>query len=210
LARFESICVQSKIEFNGVRNSYERVPKNSQKLIFEIARSFGLSPRNPFARKQLLSFTLKSVDASLDVSFNKAADWDATDTSEMGRLQNVRVLIVDDDCDTCSVMSRLLIQTGAVVATATDVDSGLAEVQRFKPDILVSDIGMPDRDGYDLIREVRARGHSFQKLPAIALTALAAARAGFQVHVSKTHRPQRTDCGNCDTDRTDRGSLIRF
>ena len=112
--------------------------------------------------------------------------------AEGARLEGVRVLIVDDDADTCIVMSRILSETGAVVTTAVDVDAALAKLEQFDPQVLVSDIGMPERDGYDLIREVRARGYSYQRLPAIALTALArpqdrrrALLAGYQVHVSK-------------------------
>ena len=111
---------------------------------------------------------------------------------EIAQLEGVRVLIVDDDADTCAVLARILIQAGATAMTAPDVGSALAELDRFQPQVLVSDIGMPERDGYDLIREVRARGHSYQSLPAIALTALAgpqdrrrALRAGYQVHVAK-------------------------
>jgi CheY-like chemotaxis protein len=73
-----------------------------------------------------------------------------------------------------------------------DVDSALAELGRFQPQVLVSDIGMPERDGYELIREVRTRGYSYQLLPAIALTALArpedrrrALLVGYQVQVAK-------------------------
>jgi CheY-like chemotaxis protein len=113
-------------------------------------------------------------------------------TGEIARLEGVRVLIVDDDADTCAVLARILIQAGAIATTALDASSALAELDRFKPQVLVSDIGMRERDGYDLIREVRARGHSYQNLPAIALTALAgpqdrrrALRAGYQFHVAK-------------------------
>ena len=60
------------------------------------------------------------------------------------------------------------------------------------PDVLVSDVGMPDQDGYDLIREVRRRGHDAEVLPAVALSAYAhkddaheATLAGFQVHIPK-------------------------
>jgi PAS domain S-box-containing protein len=108
------------------------------------------------------------------------------------RLDGLRILLVDDDTDSCNVMARILGQIGAAVKTATNVEDALVEVEHFRPQILVSDIGMPDRDGYDLIREVRARGHSFQNLPAIALTALAGSQdrrrallAGYQVHLAK-------------------------
>jgi PAS domain S-box-containing protein len=111
---------------------------------------------------------------------------------EVARLDGVRILIVDDDGDTCAVMSRILVETGALVTTAESVDDALSELEKFTPHVLVSDIGMPERDGYDLIREVRARGLSYQTLPAIALTALAGPKdrrrallAGYQVHVAK-------------------------
>ncbi len=70
-------------------------------------------------------------------------------------------------------------------------------IREFKPQILVSDLGMPDQDGFALIRHVRELGYSFQDLPAIALTALArsqdrhkALRAGFQLHLAKPVEPQ--------------------
>jgi PAS domain S-box-containing protein len=108
------------------------------------------------------------------------------------RLDGVRILVIDDDADSCNVMARLLNQIGAVITIATNVEDALEQLEHSNPQILVSDIGMPDRDGYDLIREVRARGHSSQNLPAIALTALAGAQdrrrallAGYQVHLTK-------------------------
>ena len=132
------------------------------------------------------------VAASFDESPQPPPISDAAQPGEFARLEGVRVLIVDDDADTYSVMSRILTETGAIVRTASDVESGLVEIEQFDPQVLVSDIGMPERDGYDLIREVRTRGHSYQMLPAIALTALAgpqdrrrALLAGYQVHVAK-------------------------
>jgi PAS domain S-box-containing protein len=111
---------------------------------------------------------------------------------EFARLEGVRVLVVEDDTDTCAVLSRILEETGAVVKTAFTVKSALEEFERSTPQVLVSDIGMPELDGYALIREVRARGYSYQELPAIALTALArpedrrrALLAGYQMHMAK-------------------------
>ena len=107
-------------------------------------------------------------------------------------LQGIRVLAVDDDVDTCEVISRILQEAGAQVASAHSADDALAMLQEFPAQALVSDIGMPQRDGYDFIREVRSRGYSSQRLPAIALTALArpedrqrALLAGFQLHLAK-------------------------
>ena len=112
--------------------------------------------------------------------------------NELARLDGVRILVVDDDIDAASAISQILEGNGAQLATANDVDTALDELARFAPDVLVSDIGMPGRDGYDLIREVRARGFTHQALPAIALTALArpedrrrALLAGYQIHLSK-------------------------
>jgi CheY-like chemotaxis protein len=111
---------------------------------------------------------------------------------QFARLEGVHVLVVDDDADTCAVLSRILAETGAEVTTASSVEDALAEFGRAAPQVLVSDIGMPEHDGYELIRELRSRGYSYQNLPAIALTALArpqdrrrALLAGYQMHMAK-------------------------
>jgi PAS domain S-box-containing protein len=114
----------------------------------------------------------------------------AVDTAT--RLGGLRVVVVDDDPDTRRLLQRILEESQAEARVADGVDAALPVIQDFEPDILVSDIGMPGRDGHDLIREVRARGHTFKTLPAIALTAFArteerrrALLAGYQVHIAK-------------------------
>lgn len=80
---------------------------------------------------------------------------------------------------------------------ATSVDEALDALDRFRPDVLVSDIAMQDRDGYDLVREVRSRAPERSgKIPAVALTAYVRAEdrvrvlsAGFQMHVAKPVEP---------------------
>ncbi|HEX4000259.1 MAG TPA: response regulator [Pirellulales bacterium] len=111
-------------------------------------------------------------------------------------LNGIKVLVVDDDPDTRALFRRVLSDCGAEVADAEGVKQALGKLDEFKPNVLVSDIGMPALDGYDLIREVRSRGYTFQRLPAVALTAFAriedrrrAMLAGFQVHVSKPVDP---------------------
>jgi PAS domain S-box-containing protein len=108
------------------------------------------------------------------------------------RLSGVRVLIVDDDDDARRLTKRVLCDYGAEPEVAEGVDEALSALDKFEPHVLVSDLGMPAQDGFRLIREVRARGYSFQRLPAIALTAFArtedrqkALRAGFQLHLVK-------------------------
>jgi signal transduction histidine kinase/CheY-like chemotaxis protein len=108
---------------------------------------------------------------------------------EPPRLEGVHVLAVDDDSDVCDLVKRVLLAYGAEVTTAACVEDALDRLREQRVDVLVSDLGMPVRDGFDLIREVRELNPT---LPAIALTALAreadAARAlaaGFQQHLTK-------------------------
>lgn len=102
------------------------------------------------------------------------------------------VLLVEDDDDTREFIGRLLTDLGAVVIEAADAQSALARVEEFAVDLLISDIGMPSVDGYELLRQLRARGYGSSSLPAIALTAFArqedrerALAAGFQDHLAK-------------------------
>jgi len=113
------------------------------------------------------------------------------------QLDNLRVLIVDDEEDTRDLLRVALEQCGSEVVTARSVVEALEALEKSKPDVLISDIGMPEEDGYALISKVRAlsaaRGG---KVPAIALTAYArtedrvrALMAGFQVHLPKPIEP---------------------
>ena len=107
-------------------------------------------------------------------------------------LHGVRVLIVDDDPDARSLVTRVLRGCDADVADAADVPAALAALKQFNPHLIISDIGMPGEDGYDLIRSIRRAPAPTNTLPAIALTAFARAEdraqalaAGFQVHLAK-------------------------
>ena len=113
------------------------------------------------------------------------------------QLDNLRVLIVDDEEDTRDLLRVALEQCGSEVVTAGSAMEALVALEKSKPDVLISDIGMPEEDGYALISKVRAlsaaRGG---KVPAIALTAYArtedrvrALMAGFQVHLPKPIEP---------------------
>ena len=115
------------------------------------------------------------------------------DRATTRRLENVDVLVVDDDAETREVLKVALGFEGARVTTAPSVADAVAAIEQRWPDVLVSDIGMPGEDGYDLIRRVRrleaVRG---RHIPAIALTAYAAAEdrrrmlhAGYDSHVAK-------------------------
>ncbi|MEX2270515.1 MAG: ATP-binding protein, partial [Vicinamibacterales bacterium] len=112
------------------------------------------------------------------------------------RLDGLHVLVVDDEADARRVLVMVLERVGAVVATAGSVPAALEALAKARPDVLVSDLGMPDQDGFDLIRQLRADGHVARDLPAVALTAFVqkndahlALLAGFQVHLAKPVDP---------------------
>ena len=119
--------------------------------------------------------------------------------AEEVRLDGVKVLVVDDDPDTRDLVEHMLGAQGARVTAATCAEEAMAFLTRERPDVLLSDIGMPDVSGYSLIRRIRSlspeRGG---RTPAIAFTAYArvedgqkAFTAGFQAHVSKPVEPDR-------------------
>lgn len=112
-------------------------------------------------------------------------------------LRGLQVLVVDDDLDTLETIRILLSDSGAVVRVATSASEALADLQESIPDLLISDIGMPEEDGYALIRKVRALDPTHGgRVPALALTAYARVEdrlkvlsAGFQLHVAKPIEP---------------------
>ena len=118
-----------------------------------------------------------------------------TDPARM--LDGIRVLVVDDEPDVRELVAAVLEECGAAVTTAASVETALALLSREIPDVLVTDIGMAERTGYDLIREVRALPPDKGGLmKAVALTAHstledaeAAREAGFTVHLPKPAYP---------------------
>jgi PAS domain S-box-containing protein len=108
-------------------------------------------------------------------------------------LRSLRVLVVDDEPDTRAFLQKLLEGQGAVVTVAASAEEALRAIREAPPQVLISDIGLPDVDGYDLIRMIREDHSDGQRtLPAIALTAYARAedraralRAGYQAHLAK-------------------------
>jgi PAS domain S-box-containing protein len=120
--------------------------------------------------------------------------------SEFGcppQLGGLRVLVVDDEEDTCEVLQTIIESCGARVRTANSAAAALEAMTEESFDVLISDIGMPEEDGYSLIAKVRALGaERGGRMPAAALTAYAreedrirALRSGFQIHVPKPVSP---------------------
>ena len=112
-------------------------------------------------------------------------------------LGSLKILVVDDDLDTLQVLTMTLHQAGATVRGCSSAAEACEALETWSADLLVSDLGMPDEDGYSLIRRVRAQEPARgRRLPAIALTAFAsladrtrALAEGFHMHVSKPVEP---------------------
>lgn len=131
--------------------------------------------------------------------------------SSEGKLKNLWILIVDDEADARDMVSFMLQINGARVTTARSAVEALEvlkSVSDFQspPDVIISDIGMPNEDGYALIQKIRslptAQG---SKIPAIALTAFnrpedkrSALDAGFQIHLGKPIEPENLISAVCE------------
>lgn len=114
-------------------------------------------------------------------------------------LSGLRVLLVDDESDILLVAEAVLAAAGAEVRTADSAVAALATLENWRPDVVVSDIGMPQMDGCDFLRQVRRRDPAQGgRVPAIAMTAYGrtedlrrTAEAGFQVHLTKPVPPEK-------------------
>jgi CheY-like chemotaxis protein len=108
-------------------------------------------------------------------------------------LAGLKILVVDDEADTCELLRALLTRCGAEVAAARSAAEAFELFRQVQPDVVVSDIGMPGEDGYELMRRLRALPNDQGgNVPAVALTAYArvedrmkALKAGYQMHVAK-------------------------
>ncbi|HET8698063.1 MAG TPA: PAS domain S-box protein, partial [Gammaproteobacteria bacterium] len=136
-----------------------------------------------------------AAEAAVDPS--RSAEARALASVEVDALQGMRILVVEDEKDTLEFLARLLVSRGAEVVTATSAAEALALLPTAQVNVLISDIGLPDVDGYELLREIRRMDASASGgIPAIALTAYARAedrllafRAGYQAHVAKPVDP---------------------
>jgi PAS domain S-box-containing protein len=151
------------------------------------------------------TFTVKIPIYALhqaDVSPKASIDSMAYSKVKSDELVGLKILIVDDEMDARNMLRYIFDQCGAIVETAQSVSAALEVFDRWNPNMLISDIGMPDIDGYELIRILRSERKS--RIPAVALTAmtriedrLKAVSAGYQMHVPKPVEPAEIDC-NCE------------
>jgi len=108
------------------------------------------------------------------------------------RLDGMHILVIDDEADGRELLRRVLSDQAATVTAVASGEEALVELRRIRPDLIVSDIGMPEMDGYQLMRTLRAREATGERMPAVALTAFARAEdrkrallAGYQAHLAK-------------------------
>ena len=144
------------------------------------------------------TFTIElPVALEAAVSTEPRRESGASTTPAADTLLGIAVLVVDDDEDARTLLRLLLETAGASVTTASSVDEALAALARRAPQIVLSDVGMPQQDGYALIR--RLRGHAdlaLRRIPAVAVTGVARTqdriellRSGFQAHLCKPIEP---------------------
>jgi len=133
----------------------------------------------------------------------------------MTSLDRVRVLLIDDDKDARELSLAVLEQCGArvkAVSSSAEAIASLLDTPRgLMPHVIVSDLGMPAQDGYQLIRQIRAIDNELGRIPAVAVTGYATAddvqralTAGFQLHISKPMDPAAFVAAVADLARVDR------
>jgi hypothetical protein len=114
------------------------------------------------------------------------------DIEDFQPLEGLRVLVVDDDADNCNLIAFILESSGFHVMMAASATEALEVIGQFEPNLLISDIAMPEVDGYSLIHRVRTLNPPLGTIPAIAITAMdiqegrdLALKAGFQAYLMK-------------------------
>jgi hypothetical protein len=114
------------------------------------------------------------------------------DAVAIPRLDGIQAFVIDDEPDARELLQRVLTEQGANVTLFDSADSALAAIATSRPTVIVSDVGMPGIDGYQMMRTLRAGEPRESRIPALALTAFARAEdrkraliAGFQAHLAK-------------------------
>ena len=185
-----------------MQRALARVPEGAREIlemvcldcwdIVQVARRLNLTPAAVRGR------FVAGMGAFRDALQTTPAAAEPFDTTRLPlvRLDDLRILVVDDEPDARRALTRALQTVGAIVTVATDAGEAMSLLPQANPDVLLSDLAMPDQDGFDLIRRVRRGGRTVRDLPAVALTAYADSRtrrdamlAGFQTHVAKPVDP---------------------
>ncbi|HEV7746676.1 MAG TPA: response regulator [Pyrinomonadaceae bacterium] len=145
-----------------------------------------------------VSLPLSSSAGEIEKQRTMEQEGDALPANFSTLLEGVRILVVDDEADSRELVAAILTRCGAQVRSCESAEEALKLFKVWKPDVLVSDIGMPKEDGYSLIQKLRKQRLKLaREIPAVALTAYAtdddrnrALLAGFQMHVAKPIEPE--------------------
>jgi signal transduction histidine kinase len=146
-----------------------------------------------------ITVPLSSSPAESPSNVDAPADQDAASPTPMDdqpSLEGIQVLVVDNEADARGLVSMILERVGATVTAVESAQDAIEAIRERRPDVLLSDIGMPGEDGYALIRKVRQLNPTEPLLPAAAVTAYASAGdraqailAGYQAHLAKPIEP---------------------
>ncbi len=160
------------------------------------AHSDGLGSGSVFAIRLPLPVTTAGLDGALR---RHPTVTPVARSVRIPRLESISALVVDDDSETLQALRTLLTSLGATVEAVETVEKAVAILAEMNPDVLISDLGMPGRDGYSLIKEIRARekeAGASEHLPVVALTAYGRVEdkieifsSGFDSHVVKPVDP---------------------
>jgi len=139
-----------------------------------------------------LPLSIVQLDGQGGPRIHPTAETQPGEVLSLPRLERVHVFVVDDEPDARDLLRTVLEDQGAKVTCFRSAQDALAGLQTTKPTVLVCDVGMPQMDGYQLIRTLRAQESRSERIPALALTAFARAEdrkrslvAGYQVHLAK-------------------------
>lgn len=139
-----------------------------------------------------LPLSIVQIEAENDARAHPTVPTHASETGDLPSLQGVHVLVVDDEPDAREILQRILESQGATVTVLASAEQALVSLLASRPTVIVSDIGMPEMDGFQFMRLLRAREPRGSWIPALALTAFARAEdrkksllAGYQAHLAK-------------------------
>jgi signal transduction histidine kinase/DNA-binding response OmpR family regulator len=158
-------------------------------------RSEGVDQGATFTLLLPLKTDYRKPDVGTKLSSTQSKDREHSSNRSL-ILDGLRILVVDDEADTRELISAVLAQSGAEVMSTGSAAEALATLKLRVADLIITDIGMPEEDGYSLIKKMRRLGHQYSQIPVVALTAYAGIEdqtrvlsAGFQMHIAKPIEP---------------------
>jgi CheY-like chemotaxis protein len=139
-----------------------------------------------------LPLSIVQLEEESSLRVHPTAETQAAELGPLPRLEGIHAFVVDDEPDAREILEGILRDQGARVTSFDSAEAVLAALKVTKPTVLISDVGMPEMDGYQLMRALRAVEPRVGRIPALALTAFARAEdrkrsllAGYQAHLAK-------------------------